>query len=141
MGLCWSANTEYHGKKNFPYREAAPLSIRLWMRLAGARVIIQIVYSEESVPRSLEQYKERLESLGDGGGAVVVKLVRAGDMDCVERAQIGRMFAYEAPEVADGDVVMAADVDAFIMSKKVRSRATGRPATSFLTLTGSPATF
>ena len=134
MGLCWSANTEYHDKKNFPYREAAPLSIRLWMKLAGARVIIQIVYSEESVPRSLEKYKERLESLG-GGGAVVVKLVRAGGMDCVERAQIGRMFAYEAPEVADGDVVMAADVDAFIMSKKVR---TNRPATICC---GSTATF
>ena len=57
MGLCWSSNTEYHDKKNFPYREAAPLSIQLWMRFARARVILQIVYSEESVPVGLAQYK------------------------------------------------------------------------------------
>ena len=41
-------------------------------------------------------------------------------MGCVERAQIGRMFAYEATEVIGAeDVVMAADVDAFVMSAKV----------------------
>ena len=48
-----------------------------------------------------------------------VKLVRAGGMECVVRAQISRMFAYEAPEVGQDDVVMAADVDAFVMSEKV----------------------
>ena len=57
MGLCWSSNTKYHDKKNFPYREAAPLSIRLWMKMAEARVIILIVYSEESVPPDLGKYK------------------------------------------------------------------------------------
>ena len=57
MGLCWSSNTEYHDKKNFPYREAAPLSIQLWRRIAKARVILQIVYSEESVPSGLGRYK------------------------------------------------------------------------------------
>ena len=40
-------------------------------------------------------------------------------MECVVRAQISRMFAYEAPEVGQDDVVMAADVDAFVMSEKV----------------------
>ena len=48
-----------------------------------------------------------------------MQLARAGDVGCVERAQIGRMFAYEAPEVGEDDVVMAADVDAFVMSEKV----------------------
>ena len=57
MGLCWSSNTKYHDKKNFPYREAAPLSIRLWTRMAEAKVIILIVYSEESVPPDLGKYK------------------------------------------------------------------------------------
>ena len=58
--------------------------------------------------------KEELESLG-----ATVQLARAGEMGCVERAQIGRMFAYEAPEVGEDDIVMAADVDAFVMSEKV----------------------
>ena len=58
--------------------------------------------------------KGELESLG-----ATVKLVRAGDMECVVRAQIGRMFAYEAAEVGEDDVVMAADVDAFVTSDKV----------------------
>ena len=56
-----------------------------------------------------------MESLG-----ATVKLERAGEMGCVERAQIGRMFAYEDTEVVGAeDVVMAADVDAFVMSAKV----------------------
>ena len=62
MGLCWSSNTKYHDKKDFPYREAAPLSIRLWMKMVEARVIILIVYSEESVPPDLGQYKGNLTS-------------------------------------------------------------------------------
>ena len=63
MGLCWSSNTEYHDKKNFPYREAAPLSIQLWRRIAKARVILQIVYSEESVPSGLGRYKGKNATL------------------------------------------------------------------------------
>ena len=56
-----------------------------------------------------------MESLG-----ATVRLERAGEMGCVERAQIGRMFAYEAAEVIGAeDVVMAADVDAFVMSPKI----------------------
>lgn len=46
MALCWSANTKYHGKDGFPYKEALPYSTRLWMRLTKARVVVQIVYSE-----------------------------------------------------------------------------------------------
>ena len=62
MGLCWSSNTKYHDKKDFPYREAAPLSIQLWTRMAEARVIILIVYSEESVPPDLGKYKGNFTS-------------------------------------------------------------------------------
>ena len=62
MGLCWSSNTKYHDKKDFPYREAAPLSIRLWMKMAEVKVIILIVYSEESVPPDLGKYKGNVTS-------------------------------------------------------------------------------
>ena len=33
MGLCWSANAQVHGKENFPYKDAAPLSSQLWMKV------------------------------------------------------------------------------------------------------------
>ena len=40
MGLCWSNNTHYWGKDKFPYKEAAPMSSKLWMKLTGARWVI-----------------------------------------------------------------------------------------------------
>ena len=40
MGLCWSNNTHYWGKDKFPYKESAPLSSRLWMKVAGVRVVV-----------------------------------------------------------------------------------------------------
>ena len=42
MGLCWSANTGYHDKGGFPYRSAAPLAARLWMRFTTAKVVLQV---------------------------------------------------------------------------------------------------
>ncbi len=114
MGLCWSSNTKFHGKQRFPYKDAAPLSAQLWMKLTPATVILQIVYSEPNVTYALRRYKEKMEGYG-----AVVKLVPAGDMECVVKTQIIRMFAYELAEVADDDIVMAADVDAFIMTPKI----------------------
>lgn len=95
MALCWSTNTVYHGKEKFPYSDAAPLSAQLWMTLTKAKVILQIVYSEDKVPADLAEYKERLEGLG-----VLVKLVRTGEeMKCVLKAQLIRLLAFELPEV------------------------------------------
>ena len=97
MALCWSTNTVYHGKEKFPYNEAAPLSAQLWMNLTKARVILQIVYSEDKVPADLAEYKERLEGLG-----VLVKLVPTGEgMKCVLKAQLIRLLAFELPEVRE----------------------------------------
>ena len=64
MALCWSANAQVHGKENFPYKDAAPLSSRLWMKLTPAKVILQIVYSEEEISTELLKYKAELESYG-----------------------------------------------------------------------------
>ncbi len=114
MGLCWSANTKYHGKEQFPYKHAAPLSSRLWMRLTGAKVILQIVYSEDEPPDDLIEYKEGLEADG-----VIVRLVPNGDLPCVLKSQLIRLLAFEMPFVGDNDVVVTADVDAFVMTADI----------------------
>ena len=60
MGLCWSSNTQYWGKEHFPYKESAPLSSQLWMRLTPAKVILQVVYSEPKPPDDLLKYKQSM---------------------------------------------------------------------------------
>ena len=57
MGLCWSNNTHYWGKDKFPYKESAPLSSRLWMKVAGVRVVLTVVYSEPEPDDELMAYK------------------------------------------------------------------------------------
>ena len=64
MALCWSENTQLHGKENFPYKQAAPLSARLWMKFTPAIVILQIVYSEPEVSEELRAYQQELERYG-----------------------------------------------------------------------------
>lgn len=61
MAVCWSANTKFHGKENFPYTKAALLSSQLWMTMTPAKVVMQIVYSEATVTEELQKYKEELE--------------------------------------------------------------------------------
>ena len=64
MSLCWSANAQVYGKEKFPYKDAAPLSSQLWMKITPAKVIMQIVYSEDEVTKELQDYKKKLESYG-----------------------------------------------------------------------------
>ena len=64
MSLCWSANAQVYGKENFPYKDAAPLSSQLWMKITPAKAIMQIVYSEDEVSEELIDYKKKLESYG-----------------------------------------------------------------------------
>lgn len=95
MALCWSNNTHYHGKNNFPYKAAAPLSSRLWMRLTPAKVILQIVYAEDEISDELKEYKRDLEWHG-----ATVKLVKADEsMTCVLKAQLIRLLAFQMPQV------------------------------------------
>ena len=95
MGLCWSNNTHYWGKDQFPYKEAAPLSSRLWMNVTGARVVLQVVYAEPQPTPELLDYKAELE-----GHGVLVKLIpKADNVKCVLEAQLIRMLAYLLPEV------------------------------------------
>ena len=98
MGLCWSTNAQVWGKENFPYKESAPLSAQLWMRLSSSiKVILQVVYSEPDPPDDLLKYKEKLENFG-----VMVKLVpKAPELKCVLESQLIRIVAYLLPEVSN----------------------------------------
>ena len=102
MGLCWSENAQWHGKENFPYKQAAPLSAQLWMKFTPAKVILQIVYSEPKISEDLKAYKEELESYG-----VLVYLVPTGpDIKCVLKSQMIRLFAYTLPFINDEDIII-----------------------------------
>ena len=115
MGLCWSANAQVYGKENFPYKEAAPLSSQLWMKLTPAKVIMQIVYSEQEISEELKEYKKNLESYG-----ATVFLVPTGNyMKCVLKSQLIRLLAYQLPFIKDEDIIVTADVDAFPMTKDI----------------------
>ena len=102
MGLCWSENAQLHGKENFPYKQAAPLSAQLWMKFTPAKVILQIVYSEPKISEDLKTYKEELESYG-----VLVYLVPTGpNIKCVLKSQMIRLFAYTLPFINDEDIIV-----------------------------------
>ena len=96
MGLCWSSNAKVWGKENFPYKESAPLSAQLWMRLSSSiKVILHVVYSEPEPPEDLIEYKQKLEGYG-----VIVKIVpKAPELKCVLESQLIRIVAYLLPEV------------------------------------------
>ena len=115
MALCWSANAQVHHKDKFPYKESAPLSSQLWMKFSPAKVILQIVYSETQVPQELQDYKRDCESHG-----IIVFLVPTGsDMKCVLKSQLIRLLAYSLPMIKDNDVLVTADVDAFVMTEDI----------------------
>lgn len=94
LAVCWSENSHYHGKDNFPYVASVPLSTQLWLKTTDAKVVIQIVYSEAEASEKLQRYKEELESYG-----ALVKLVETKDVKCVLKSQIIRVLAFLLPEV------------------------------------------
>ena len=112
MSVCWSANAKVHGKENFPYKEAMVMSSQLWMKFTPAKVVAQVVYSEDQVSSELSDYKKELEKHG-----VRVLLVKTGnDIKCVLKSQLIRILAYLLPFIKPQDIIVTADVDAFIMS-------------------------
>merc|ERR1712079_924831 len=85
------------------------------MKITPAKVIMQIVYSEDEVSEELIDYKKKLESYG-----AVVFLVKTGnDIKCVLKSQIIRILAYLFPFVKSNDIIVTADVDAFIMTPEI----------------------
>jgi len=112
MGLCWSGNAQILGKNKFPYKESVPLSTQLWHKFTPAKVIVQIVYDDE-ITDELEEYKENLEKLG----ATVFLVPTGKDIKCVLKSQLIRLLAQHFPFIHDNDIIVTADVDAFLMTK------------------------
>ena len=116
-GLCWGENSKVNGKDNFPYSEAAVRAVQLWHELTVARVVITIVYTgglHHHQPQ-LGDYKHHLEQLGAS-----VSLVEATELSCVLTSQLIRILPQEHhPHIHQQDIVITADVDAFIMTSDI----------------------
>lgn len=115
MGLCWSANAQVHGKEKFPYKDALPLSSQLWMKSTPAKVVVQIVYSEEEVSEELLAYKKDLE----GHGTIVFLVPTGSDIACVLKSQLIRVLVFLLPMIKPNDIIVTADVDAFVMTPDI----------------------
>ena len=114
-GLCWGENAQVLGKEKFPYSEAALRSVQLWHRLTPARVVLTIVYTGDTVTGELEEFRKKMEGFGAD-----VALVRAEELSCVTTSQLVRILAQvHHPIIRDEDIVITADVDAFIMTPSI----------------------
>ena len=115
MGLCYSENANHNGKSNYPYKDVTPLALLLWRyHLPEVLTIVRIVYKEQSINEMMAAYGSMLERAG-----AVVEWVRAGEMDCVLKSQLIRLFAGEHPLVMPDDIVMTVDVNLFVMTKDI----------------------
>ena len=50
-------------------------------------------------------------------GAVVFLVPTGSEMKCVLKSQMIRLLAYALPFIRDEDIIVTADVDAFVMTK------------------------
>jgi len=115
MGLCYSKNAEHNGKSQYPYKDVTPLALLLWRyHLPQVSTIVRIVYTEMEVNAMMKAYGEMLERAG-----AVVEWLKAGDMDCVLKSQLVRIFAGEHPLVGPDDIVMTVDVNLFVMTPAI----------------------
>ena len=103
MGLCYSHNTEMHGKGRYPYKvithkpisqlimaimvqDVAPLALLLWRHhLPEVRTLVRIVHTEPRISSFMRLYGEMLERTG-----ATVEWIPAGNMDCVTKSQLVR---------------------------------------------------
>eukprot|EP00090_Calanus_glacialis_P028353 TRINITY_DN4555_c0_g1_i6.p1 TRINITY_DN4555_c0_g1~~TRINITY_DN4555_c0_g1_i6.p1 ORF type:complete len:346 (-),score=89.34 TRINITY_DN4555_c0_g1_i6:59-1096(-) len=115
MGLCYSENARHNGKSNYPYKDVTPLSLLLWRyHLPEVSTIVRIVYTENKLNEMMTAYGEMLERAG-----AVVEWLEAGDMDCVLKSQLVRIFAGVHPLVMPDDIVMTVDVNLFVMTPDI----------------------
>ena len=117
MAVCWSGNTKFYNKQNFPYRTAAALSSKLWRLETPHSVIVQVVYES---PQSADDRSKMLKYINDlrEAGAEIVEAVPTANMSCSLKAQLQRMFAYKLVTDKE-DILVTADVDTFVMDKNI----------------------
>merc|ERR1712218_124068 len=115
MGLCYSSNAQHSGKSHYPYKTVTPLALLLWgYHLPRVRTLVRLVYAEKEISATMVAYGSMLERAG-----AVVEWVEAGEMDCVLKSQLIRLFAGEHPLVNPDDIVMTVDVNLFVMTKDI----------------------
>ena len=77
------------------------------------QVIVQIIYSDKEISSELEEYRDSLEKIG----ATVFLVPTGEDITCVQKSQLIRLLAHYFPFIHDTDIIVTADVDAFVMTE------------------------
>ena len=115
MGLCFSKNTELYGKRNYPYAQVTPLAIILWYHFfPNINVIIYLVYDKNEIEDRKRLYEEQLKQT-----KAEIRWVKSGDMNCVSKSQLIRMWAFQEPMIKDDDIIINVDVNLFVATSKI----------------------
>ena len=115
MGLCFSKNTELYGKSKYPYQLVTPLAIILWYHFfPDIRVILYLVYDKFEFEDRKILYEESLKQTN-----VEVRWVPEGDINCVTKSQLIRLWAFQEPMIDDNDLIITVDVNLFVQTRKI----------------------
>ena len=118
MGLCFSKNTELHGKKNYPYTEVTPLAILLWRHFVpDVRIILYLVYDVYEPEDRRKIYETNLLNITNN--TVEVRWVKEDGMSCVTKSQLVRMWGFQEPVIDSRDIVVTVDVNLFVVTSKI----------------------
>ena len=102
MGLCFSKNTEMYGKQYYPYSLVTPLAIILWYHFfPDIHVILYLIYDKYEIDDRRKLYEEQLKQTN-----VEVRWLKDGDMSCVTKSQLIRMWAFQEPMIAENDIII-----------------------------------
>ena len=115
MGLCFSKNTDMYGKEKYPYTQVTPLAIILWYHFfPDIRIILYLIYDKNEIEDRRKLYEEQLKQTN-----VEIRWVKAGDMSCVTKSQVIRMWAFQEPLINDNDIIITVDVNLFVVTNKI----------------------
>jgi len=127
MALCWGENFQKLGKKEFPYARAAIYASKLWISQTENHILplLTIVLSPET--EHGEELEDYIKEAKNAGATVVLQ--NSMWSNCVQQAQVVRMYAFRLPFVSPQDIVLTTDVDAFVIGDSV-TKMLSTPGTS-----------
>ena len=115
MALCFSKNTHMYNKKDYPYAQVTPLAIILWNHFfPEIPVLLYLIYDRFESKDRRKLYEEHLRQTN-----VEIRWVKEGDMDCVTKSQLIRMWAFQEPMIQEDDIIVTVDVNLFVMTPKI----------------------
>ena len=115
MALCFSKNTHMYNKKDYPYAQVTPLAIILWNHFfPDVPVLLYLIYDNFESKDRRKMYEEHLKQTN-----VEVRWVKEGDMDCVTKSQLIRMWAFQEPMIQEDDIIVTVDVNLFVVTPKI----------------------